>query len=156
MRLEATIERGKADAVRVALSGVIDERAELESIFGRIAADAVFDLGDVSRINSPGVLRWVSAMRDFTTQHRASIERVSYPMALQAICLKNLFPGAVVRSCLAPYFCETCGKSLQILVTAEEVSSSREPPRKRCPTCDSELDFDELDTYFLVLAPAPT
>lgn len=156
MRLEARIERGETDGVRVALSGVIDERAELQSIFERIEADATFDLADVSRINSPGVLRWISAMREFTAQFKAAIERVSYPMALQAICLKNMFPGADVRSCLAPYFCESCGKSLQILVTAEEVSSDQAPPRKECPDCGSELDFDELDAYFVVLAPAPT
>lgn len=152
-RFAAKFEKQSADGLRVTLEGPIDEHAELDDIFGKIDSNVVFDLAEVNRINSPGVLRWIRAMQAFTSQHQAAVERVSYPMAVQAMCLRNMFPNVEVRSCLAPYFCAACGTSHQVPVTAGEVEKTGgAPPSRKCPECDSPLDFDELDAYFAFLA----
>lgn len=136
----------------VHLDGIIDESSDLDSIFSSINKDAVFDLRHVKRINSPGVLKWIKCFGKFTLGHRAFVESVSYPMAIQASCVANLFSGAEVRSCLAPFFCAECHRSYELVVSRAELGSGGEPPSQTCPTCKQTLDFDELDTYFLFLS----
>jgi len=70
-------------------------------------------------------------------------------MAVQANYVANLFGGAQIESCIAPYYCESCRKNQMMLVHASELDSV--PPQRSCPKCSSPLIFDELDEYFRFL-----
>jgi hypothetical protein len=150
--LEVTVTHPPGPFIHVRMNGAIDENTDLIGIFKRIEGDAVFHLRGIGRINSPGILQWTNCLRTFGTKYRAVIEEVSYPMAIQATCVLDLFVGAEVRSCMAPYFCPRCKTTIDVLVRgADLVGAAKTAPTSRCPHCTGEMDFDELDSYFVFL-----
>lgn len=153
--LTAVVSRDGA-RLRIALSGAIDERADLARVFAEIDTDAELDLGGVDRLNSIGIRYWINHITDRARQHRVSILRASYVFVNQANCVANLFGDASIESCLAPYFCQHCSRNLTLEVRADEVhATSGVPPERSCQTCGSELEFDELDHYFRFLLVDP-
>ena len=149
MGMQVQLEPHDDGSVRILISGALDEVSDFEGLFSRIgsAAPVVLDLAGVERLNSIGVHRWIDALGPFSAERPTSVEACSYVVALQANCVANLFGQAVVRSTLAPYYCEGCRDTRMVLVTAEE-AASRTGPVKHCPTCHAALAFDELDSYF--------
>jgi hypothetical protein len=150
--LSSKIEQTDDGAVRVCLSGSIDESSDLDGAFAGVEGRCIVDLEGVERINSMGIHRWIPVIARLAKENEVVVERLSYPVALQANVVANLFGGAPVRSCLAPYFCNTCQDDRTAVVTAEEVAGADgAAPEKRCDVCSDPMEFDELDTYFLFL-----
>jgi hypothetical protein len=150
--ISSRIEPAGDDAVRVYLTGSIDESADLDSAFAGIDGTCIVNLEGIERINSMGIHRWIPRIARLAEDHEVEVERLSYPVALQANVVSNLFGGAPVLSCLAPYFCNTCQEDRTATVTADEVRNANgDAPEKRCETCNDPMEFDELDTYFLFL-----
>lgn len=147
--LKAALEN-RGDLLRVTLSGVIDERSELTTVFAEISQETILDLSGVERLNSIGILRWVPAIEALSQRQKVRIEAISYAFALQANCVANLFGQAHVVSCMAPYFCAKCGGNQMVLVTRDELSEGAAVPQKGpCIACgNDQLEFDELDSYF--------
>lgn len=135
----------------VKLIGAIDETASLE-FFGELQGRVEFDLSGVERINSVGINRWIRAFTPLAERAKVTVTRLSYPMALQAGALLNLFAGARVASTMAPYYCGSCKASPSLEVEAAEVRRGGPPPDKQCPGCGASLTFDELTEFldFLV------
>lgn len=147
--LVSSIEVRPDGMLRVALSGAIDEVADLDGIVGDLQQDAVIDLGGINRINSIGVHRWIVAISKLSSRHRIWIESCSYPVVLQANVVSNFFAAAEVRSCLAPYYCSGCNKNTTTLVTIDEIRANNGgAPHKACADCGGAMEFDELDTFF--------
>jgi hypothetical protein len=134
---------------RIALAGAIDENADLAGLFGHLAGPTVFNMRDVERVNSMGVHSWVPLINKVPVNHKLAIEELSYPLVQSANAVANMFGAAVLRSCVAPYFCARCKQNVNLTVTAEEVAAAGgEVPVKQCSRCRMALEFDELDGYF--------
>ena len=152
MTLKLRAERKDGALPRLFLSGSIDEHSPIEEVLGSIRVDAVLDLSLIERINSMGLMIWLKWIGILTANHRISIEIISYPLAIYAAQLVDLFGSAKARSCLAPYYCPSCKTNRELPVSAEEVRLTKgEPPPKKCPQCGTAMDFDELDQYFSFL-----
>ena len=132
------------------LSGIIDETAELEPIVADLDGELAFDLSGITRINSIGTHRWILVMGRITASRRVVVEAVPYCVGMQANYVANFFARAEVLSCLAPYACDTCDTSTDMLIHRDEVSLRA--PTRWCSSCKGEMRFDELDGYldFLV------
>jgi hypothetical protein len=153
-RFEVAVTADSGGRERVSFSGSIDEHADLAAAFARIHGDAILDLSGVERMNSIGVHRFIPLMNAVAARHRISVRALSYPVALQAGCVANLFGDAHLESCLAPYACPRCRAVHTLEVSVDEVrKSGGRAPARRCE-CGAELDFDELDSYFVVLTEA--
>src|SRR5438067_229922 len=153
--LRATVTRGAGGEEVLKLSGAIDESSDLNSILQPLGANVRLDLEGVERINSIGIHRWITAFAPFCRGRKVELAALSYPMALQANLVADLFASATIVSCLAPYFCPKCQESRSALVARGEVNPSGEPPPKRCPVCAEPMAFDELENYFAFFG-APT
>jgi hypothetical protein len=135
--------------VSIFLRGTIDETADLESVFRDLRGPVVFNLRGIERINSIGISRWITLIGGFSRKNRTSIDELSYAVVVQANNIANMFGGAEVRSCMAPYYCARCDASRTVLVKGDEIMrAGKSVPKKICNTCGSPMDFDELDTYF--------
>jgi len=133
----------------VALTGSIDENADLQGVFARLDRDTILYMQNVDRVNSIGVHRWIPLVARFTGQNRLVIEEISYALVQNANVVANLFGSAQVRSCMAPYYCSRCKDNCTVKVTSEEiVAAGTGPPQKSCARCSSVMEFDELDGYF--------
>jgi hypothetical protein len=101
-----------------------------------------------------GVHEWIPHVARLAARARVEIEEISYPMVQNALALSNMFDGADVRSCMAPYFCPSCKEHVTVKVTRDEVEASgTEPPAKRCARCAAPMEFEELDVYFSFFQP---
>jgi hypothetical protein len=135
--------------LRITLSGVIDDMVDLQPLFRELPPKLAVDLRGIERINSVGVLNWVELMSRITAAHDLTIEGVSYPVVMQAICVRSFFGRAKVASCMAPYFCPRCRRVDNVVVRREEVAAGPAAD-KRCSNCSETMYFDELDQYFRV------
>ena len=149
--LEAKVDRQEDGTLFLSLAGSLDEEADIASVFQEIDGDVVIDLSKVRRLNSLGVHRWITALNALSDRVSVRIECCSYPVALQASYVANLFGNASVVSTLAPFFCSDCGYNEMVLLKANEVANGS-PPDKQCPSCQAKLQFDELDTYLQFLS----
>jgi hypothetical protein len=150
--ISSKIEKTEDGGSRVLLSGSIDESSDLDSVFAGVEGRCIVSLEGIERINSMGIHRWIPTIAKLAKEHEVVVERLSYPVSLQANVVANLFGGAPVVSCVAPYFCNTCQEDRTAVVTAEEVQAADgSAPEKHCDACDDPMEFDELDTYFLFL-----
>ena len=148
--LESKIEKAENGKHYLVLSGSLDEEADLDKTFASIDGEIVINLRAIKRLNSLGVHRWINAISKLSERVSVVIECCSYPFALQASYVANLFGKARVISTLAPYFCASCGYNGMVLLEAGEAKDGEVPP-KSCPTCSTDMQFDELDTYLSFL-----
>lgn len=155
MPLEVQVVRSGEKPPRYVLKGQIDERTQVDKLVGTLDQGAVLDLTGVERINSAGLLIWVRWINKATDGRGISVEGISYPMAVQANQLLDLFGSAQIVSCLAPYYCPRCNAARTVVVTADEVRGGVQVPTRACATCGTPMQFDELDDYFQFLRPAP-
>ncbi len=143
------VNRAERDGVlRIALLGAIDDTVDLGPVFSGLTPQVELDLRGVERINSVGVRNWVEAMNKLSTVHEFTIEAVSYPIVMQAICVRRFFGAGRVESCMAPFFCPSCSRAENVVVRRSELGSSL--TEKRCSSCSEQMYFDELDQYFQV------
>jgi hypothetical protein len=146
--LRVTRSENERGQLRIALSGVIDDTTELAPVFVDLPPQFEVDLRAVERINSVGVRKWVETMGLLSKSHRFTLEGVSYPIVMQAICVYRFFGTGTVESCMAPFFCPKCSRSESVLVRRDEVDTAL--TEKRCSSCSQAMYFDELDQYFRV------
>jgi len=147
--LRVAFEAAPGGVQRVALAGSIDENADLAAVFAQLSGPTIMNLKAVERVNSMGVHRWVPLVSALSAQHRLEIEEISYALVQNANVVANLFGTAIIRSCVAPYFCGSCNENVSVTVTGDEVAKHGfGPPPKPCARCGGALEFDELDGYF--------
>ena len=128
---------------------MLNETADLKTLFDGLSGPVNFNLSGIERANSIGIHRWISQIVKFTAANSTEVSFVSYPLAIQANVIINLFGSAAVTSCLAPYYCGTCDADKLVVVTKSQIQKlCGEIPNVKCPVCGGELAFDELPTYF--------
>jgi hypothetical protein len=147
MSLIVQREDREGGKVVLRLKGAIDENAALPQIFQDLPASVEFHLSGVERINSVGINRWIQLFSACSKTRSVTVSALSYPVVMQVNCISNLFAGATIVSCMAPYFCSACETRREVLVSRDEVPAGG-MPSPRCPQCQGPLDFDELDSYF--------
>lgn len=155
MGLSRTVRRRDDGWLDVALTGSIDEATDLDALLADLpqgGGGVRLDLSGIDRLNSIGIHRWIPRFEAFARQRPTTIEGLSYAVVMQTNCITNLFAGATVRSCVAPYYCAGCDVAHAVRVDASEVQPGR-APGKRCPTCGAAMQFDELPGYFQCLLP---
>jgi hypothetical protein len=153
LEMNATL-RGKS--LHVALVGLMDEDADYSRLDVRGAETVVFDFQGVRLINSTGLLRWTKFLKGLPPALGLAVERCSVRVVTQI----NMFPGffagraAEVRSFYAPYFCETCDVSTDLLleVARDFPGDGTWPaPARACATCKGALVFDGIEKKYFVL-----
>ena len=152
--LKAEVTRRPDGTIHVALVGALDERSDVAQIFSDFDADTTLNLRRVERVNSIGIHRWIPSITKLSADRDVVIEEIPYSLVLSANAVADLFGGASVRSCLAPYYCDRCGHDRIVVVTTEEVAAAgKGVPERQCPDCAGPMAFDELDTYFKFMRP---
>lgn len=152
-----TIERRCDDGVtRIALSGEITEEARFDEL-GPIEGAVVLDLAGIRRINSCGVREWIRFVRQVPPGTRVAYERCSPAIVTQANMIANFLGDGRVRSFVAPYYCETCDRAVEVLLDVERDFPERRPaaPERRCEACHGPLAFDDVEESYLAFVLSP-
>lgn len=136
------------------LIGSVDEDADLDSLYAQLktSKNLNLDLSEVERINSCGVRAWVNFMRSLEAIATVSLKNCSPVIVNQANMISNFVGAARILSVQAPYLCESCDHTENVLL---DVASGSQPvlDDKKCPNCGEMMIFDDVeDTYFSFLS----
>jgi hypothetical protein len=135
-----------------ALSGIIDEGADLSFFDQLTLGTARLNMRGVRRINSFGVRAWIEAIR--RVPRMVSIELHECPPSV--VDQINMVAGFVGRgkvvSFYAPMACERCGLERDHLFSVADYRIAGKLPPVACPRCSATMQVDDLEEQYLLFA----
>ena len=151
-----SVNDGKG-GLTVKLAGQVDELADYGTIKTTGVKRVAFDFEKIKLINSTGLQRWIQFLNSIDKGVAIAFVRCS----IRVITQINMFPGflggrqVAIESFFAPYFCEACDASRDLLLDASQQFASGKPPaapKMKCPTCAGPAEFDGIEKkYFMFL-----
>jgi hypothetical protein len=139
---------------RVELTGQLDERADLGPLAQALEGRAIFDLAQVSFINSIGVREWVRLQRALAEkQVEVVLRRCSEAMVHQMNMIVETVGQAKVESFFVPYVCDACGAEASMCIEVEAHAAGlrrMEAPEQKCAECGGVMAFAEIPARYLL------
>ena len=149
----ATISRVRVGTINhVRIAGIIDETFPLTSSSPDLSGLLVVDLGQVERISSFGVRRWIEFASKLPPGGISLYVVNAPPVMVDQLNMVEGFAGvARVLTVLAPYTCRACGEDRLRLVDLQAeapVIAEGRAPEHSCPVCAGKLEFADLPSEF--------
>ncbi|HTR49314.1 MAG TPA: PilZ domain-containing protein [Kofleriaceae bacterium] len=141
------------ERTRVVLRGDFTEATRFDELLPAMVGRVVFDMAQVTYMNSLGVRAWCEFLRQARIQGY-EFHACSVPFILQASMVRDVIGRGTVTSFFAPFHCIGCDhQEERLLQTAAILASGLEPPVFKCPSCGGALEFDDLpERYFAFLS----
>ncbi len=153
--MDFTLNETSAEALRIVLSGTINEDSGLElQNLGRLIAERsrpslVFDFAAVHSINSLGVRAWIQFLRQIEGSGvPVFFEACSPEVVMQFNIIPNFLGHAVVLSFYANYVCEACGMMTKPLIQRSDLTHSVIPSRPACPACSALMESRQIEEEY--------
>jgi DNA-binding response OmpR family regulator len=140
------------ERTRVVLRGDFTEATRFDDLLPAMVGRVVFDMAQVTYMNSLGVRAWCEFLRQARIQGY-EFHACSVPFILQASMVRDVIGRGTVTSFFAPFHCIGCDhQEERLLQTAAILAAGLEPPVFKCPGCGGALEFDDLpERYFAFL-----
>jgi DNA-binding response OmpR family regulator/anti-anti-sigma regulatory factor len=140
------------ERTRVVLRGDFTEATRFDELMPAMVGRVVFDMAQVTYMNSLGVRAWCEFLRQARIQGY-EFHACSVPFVLQASMVRDVIGRGTVTSFFAPFHCIACDhQEERLLQSAAILASNLEPPVFKCPNCGGALEFDDLpERYFAFL-----
>jgi hypothetical protein len=138
-------------------SGLVD-RPDLSALAEQLKGQVIFDLRNLTTINSAAVNTWVDFLRAIPDGVDYQFAHCSVAFCTQAGYISDVLGRGQIISCYAPFYCPECdyGEEHEVEVATLGAGYALPPLKNACPTCQADLLFDDLpDRYFAFLQPAP-
>ena len=145
-------ENSTTEISKVTLPEVIDERIDLDRLFGKPKGQLNLHFGEVKRITSMGIRAFKMSL-DRLKAEKVSIVLVEVtPPIIEAMdFISNLIPlGSRIESVLLPYSCRECKNDFMVLHPFQDLSTKQtELESAPCTLCGKASEFDHLkEIYF--------
>ncbi len=143
------------ERTRVVLRGDFTEATRFDELLPAMVGRIVFDMAQVTYMNSLGVRAWCEFLRQARIQGY-EFHACSVPFVLQASMVRDVIGRGTVTSFFAPFHCIGCDhQEERLLQSAAILASNLQPPVFKCPNCGGALEFDDLpERYFAFLEDA--
>jgi CheY-like chemotaxis protein len=140
------------ERTRVVLRGDFTEATRFDELIPAMVGRIVFDMAQVTYMNSLGVRAWCEFLRQARIQGY-EFHACSVPFILQASMVRDVIGRGTVTSFFAPFHCISCDhQEERLLQSAAILAAALEPPVFKCPNCGGALEFDDLpERYFAFL-----
>lgn len=140
------------ERTRVVLRGDFTEATRFDELLPAMVGRIVFDMAQVTYMNSLGVRAWCEFLRQARIQGY-EFHACSVPFILQASMVRDVIGRGTVTSFFAPFHCIGCDhQEERLLQSAAILAAALEPPVFKCPSCGGALEFDDLpERYFAFL-----
>ncbi|HEY5950628.1 MAG TPA: PilZ domain-containing protein [Kofleriaceae bacterium] len=136
------------ERTRVVLRGDFTEATRFDELLPAMVGRIVFDMAQVTYMNSLGVRAWCEFLRQARIQGY-EFHACSIPFVLQASMVRDVIGRGTVTSFFAPFHCIRCDhQEERLLQSAAILASNLHPPVFKCPNCGGELEFDDLPERF--------
>ncbi len=144
--------RKDGERTRVVLRGDFTEATRFDELLPAMVGRVVFDMAQVTYMNSLGVRAWCEFLRVARIQGY-EFHACSVPFILQASMVRDVIGRGTVTSFFAPFHCIGCDhQEERLLQSAAILAAGLEPPVFKCPSCGGALEFDDLpERYFAFL-----
>lgn len=143
--MRCTVDEG---GHRFRLHGAITEESRFDDILEQLPESFVLDLGEVTRINSSGVRKWLDFVRALGPLRSVDLDRCPVAFVSQLNMIAGMAGAARVRSVFVPLVCPACELTSEDIVAVEAASGDLLSART-CTTCGAELELDvEPSQYF--------
>lgn len=130
------------------LSGTIAADAEFSPLLQESCSHFIFRFGEVEKITSIGVKKWVEGIR-LLRQNGRSIEFQGCPEILIEQC--NLIPemthDVTIHSFEVCFVCESCDEEELRVLKVEELDLDDLPPAVPCPSCQIDMIPENEATF---------
>ena len=139
----------EGERTRVVLRGDFTEATKFDALLPQMVGRVVFDLAEITYMNSLGVRAWCEFLR---AARIAGYEfhACSVPFIVQASMVRDALGRGTVTSFFAPYHCVACDyQEERLLQTAVVLAANLQPPMFGCPRCGEDLEFDDLPERYL-------
>jgi anti-anti-sigma regulatory factor len=153
--LDFTLHETSEDALRVVLSGTINEDSglDLQRLVGlveeRNRPSLVFDFSAVHSVNSLGVRAWIQFLRQVEgAGAKVFFEACSPEVVMQFNIIPNFLGQATVLSFFANYVCESCALVTKPLIRRDELKHSVIPARPVCPSCSAVMESRQIEEEY--------
>jgi hypothetical protein len=135
-----------------ALSGIIDEGADL-SFFDQLSGPSVrLNLRGIRRINSYGVRTWIEAVRRIPRSVSLELHECPPSVVDQINMVAGFVGRGKVVSFYAPMACERCGLERDHLFSVADYRAAGKLPAVDCPRCGATMHVDDLEEQYLLFA----
>ena len=132
--------------VEFQLSGQIDEDADLSQLATQ-KEKIIFDLENISLINSCGIRDWVEYQSSLPAASNIIYRKCPQVIVEQLNIIKGFIKeGGEVESFFAPYYNDAKDEEVKLLITPAEVIDSKAPAKK--DEAGNELEFDEIELQY--------
>lgn len=147
----------QGDTLTYTLVGAMDENAIYPAVADAGIKHVVFDFGGVDLINSTGLQAWTKFLQSVPAVASVVFQNCSQRVVNQI----NLFPGFTagkklqIKSFYAPYFCDACDASRNVLLSLNDVQSEiaqGNPPERKCDKCGKIMEFDSIPKKYFLFA----
>ena len=136
------------ERTRVVLRGDFTEATRFDELLPAMVGRIVFDMAQVTYMNSLGVRAWCEFIRQARIQGY-EFHACSIPFVLQASMVRDVIGRGTVTSFFAPFHCIGCDhQEERLLQSAAILASNLHPPVFKCPNCGGALEFDDLPERF--------
>jgi DNA-binding response OmpR family regulator len=136
------------ERTRVVLRGDFTEATRFDELLPAMVGRVVFDMAQVTYMNSLGVRAWCEFLRQARIQGY-EFHACSVPFILQASMVRDVIGRGTVTSFFAPFHCISCDhQEERLLQSAAILAAALEPPVFKCPNCGGALEFDDLPERF--------
>jgi hypothetical protein len=138
----------------LSFKGNINEDAELvlPKLLQEIKKDTIFDLYEITGVNSCGIRAWVHFIRGIEKNNLKLIFRRCPPEIVSQINMIPNFKGkGIIESVYAAYLCPSCqAESLHLFEQGRNMPSAPSDSLEEvfCPKCRSPMEMEELEEEF--------
>lgn len=136
---------------RVILHQSLTETSSFSELVPLVDGPCTFELRSVAMINSIGVSRWITMLRQLDDKEISySFSRCSVAFCTQANYLAEMLGRGKVLSFFIPLECPSCGQEVEREVEADQITRTDAPelPVFDCPSCGAALHFADLPQRF--------
>lgn len=146
------VEKKLGEVPEYVLHGTVDEDVNLPDYLNNLEKVIKIDALNITKINSVGVKKWITFFNKLKEDGvDVSFSRVSIPLVEQMNSISNFIESSV-EEIVAPYICSnpSCEKESHLPHRTHDLKTNltNSISNKKCPHCNSELLFDDLEDEF--------
>lgn len=134
-------------------SGDINEDAEvsLAKLAEQITKNSIFNLKEITSINSCGVRAWINFLREVEKKNKIVFEECTPEIVSQINMIPNFKGKSHIKSVYASYVCDNCDfMHLHLFQAGNNLpeKTGDEIETVNCPKCNSIMEMEELEDEF--------
>ncbi len=156
MKNDILIDYKKAE-IFITVNGKINEDTLFPTIKFSKNSTVVFDLENLTLLNSCGIRGWIYWLKSFSKEVTSVIFRKCNRIFIEQVNLiDGLVPdGGIIESFQAPYYCESCDVidtrliDCQSLLQVTSEDSTLSVPVKLCTKCGTVMELDIIEKKYL-------